>query len=62
MQGSVHSFTFIDIYVYINLLTSFSVDFTIVTYYVIFSNRGDVWKPGNPLVKALVNALYIYSK
>ena len=51
-----------DIYVYINLLNSFSVDFTIVTYYVIFSNRGDVWKPGNPLVKALVNALYIYSK
>ena len=52
MQGSVHSFTFIDIYVYINLLNIFSVDFTIVSYYVIFPNRGDVWKPGNPLVKA----------
>ena len=57
MQDSVYSFNFIDIYVYIVILFSIfsilSTDLTIVSYYVIFPNRGDVWKPGNPLVKPL---------
>ena len=61
MQGSVHSFNFIDIYVYINLLNNFSVDFTIVAYYVISSNRGDVWKSGNLLVKAFTSFVVICS-
>ena len=37
-----------------------STGLSLVSYFfIIFSNRGDVWKPGNPLVKALVKALYI---
>ena len=53
------------VYVYIIVLfLQFSINLTgllLVSYlFIIFSNRGDVWKPGNPLLKAIVKgSLYI---
>ena len=60
IYNSILVFSQLTFRMYIILINCIFVDCTIVKYCAIFSNRGDVWKPGNPLLKALVkSSLYI---